>query len=111
MHTVEQLRAALPQFRGSIRRSRVMTLAAVIAVGPNAARSLVVTTAIEAGMDYHLCHVVEVAPKALMDRGVGEYSSEELRPEKWARLERVVTAFLTGASIDHLIEVAAGRAQ
>jgi len=109
MHTVEQLQAALPQFRGSIRRSRVMTLAAVIAVGPDAARSLVITTATESESDYHLCHIVEVAPKALMDRGVSEYPSEELRPEKWARLERVVTAFLAGASVDHLIEVAAGR--
>ena len=107
-HTVDRLHAALPQFKGNIRRSRVMSKAAVIATGPDAARSLVVTLA-GVGEDYHLCHVVEVPPRELMDSSIGGYPSEELRPEKWARLERVITVFLEGASIDHLIEVAAGR--
>ena len=106
MHTVAQLITAMPEFRLNIRRSRCLTKAAVIASGRDATRTLVVTTAVQAGEDYHLVHMLSCGPRDLMVAWPHEHVVLELRPEKWCSLERIIRAFLAGAGEDQLCELA-----
>ena len=110
MHTVTQLHVALPELANNIRRSRYLSKAAVIATGPKAGRTLVVTSAVESGEAYHLVHLFNCRPSAPMDTFPHEHNVLELRPERWCRLEKVVRRFLAGDDEDQLIELAAGRA-
>ena len=99
----------MPDLAGNIRRSRALTKAAVVAKHARAARTLVVTTAVEAELEYHLVQVFHCFPTMLMDGMPHERQCLELRPTKWCRLEQVVRQFLAGVSLDCLIETAAGR--
>jgi hypothetical protein len=109
MHTVTQLHTALPELSNNIRRARLLEKAAVIATGPRAARTLVVTSAVESGEDYHLVHVCDCEPRTFNTASTAAYERVELRPATWHRLEQVIKRFLAGDSDDHLIRVAAGR--
>jgi hypothetical protein len=106
MHTVTQLHGALPEFARNIRRSRELKKAAVIAAGPQADRTMVVTTAVECGEDYHLVHVYACPPAVLNDGCPVEKEITELRPTKWFRLENVVRQFLAGDGVDQLLVAA-----
>jgi hypothetical protein len=109
MHTVTQLHVALPELANNIRRSWLLKKAAVIATGPRAARTLVVTSAVECGEDYHLVHVCDCEPHTFNSEATTAYARVELRPTTWHRLEQVIKRFLAGDNDDHLIRVAAGR--
>jgi hypothetical protein len=104
MHTVDQLITSLPEFKSNIRRSRALTLAAVIALAPDSERTLVVTTAcVSNERDYHLVHMLDCSPRAVMDDFPHEHEVLELRPYKWSHLRKVVQTFLAGGDIDALI--------
>ena len=108
MHTVTQLRLSMPDLATNIRRSRCLTKAAVIATDPEAGRTLVVTSAVARDEDYHLVHMFDCRPGALMDAFPHHHNILELRPERWCDLLQVVRAFLAGASEDQLCELASG---
>ena len=73
MHTVTQLHAALPELANNIRRSRLLEKAAVIATGPRAARTLVVTSAVECGEDYHFVQVCDCEPRTFNNASTTAY--------------------------------------
>lgn len=108
MHTVTQLHAALPELANNIRRSRLLEKAAVIATGPRAARTLVVTSAVECGEDYHFVQVCDCEPRTFNSESTTPYERVELRPTTWHRLEQVIKRFLAGDSDAHLVRVASG---
>lgn len=108
MHTVTQLHAALPELANNIRRSRLLEKAAVIATGPRAARTLVVTSAVECGEDYHFVQVCDCEPRTFNSESTTTYARVELRPTTWYRLEQVIKRFLAGDSDAHLTRVASG---
>lgn len=109
MHTATQLRNAMPDIAANIRFSRSLKKAAVIATGLDAGRTLVVTSAVEANLDYHLVQVFDCEPGLFRHRLPHEHNVLELRPSKWCRLEHVVREFLAGADLDRLLAVAARR--
>ena len=109
MHTVDQLRGALPEMTSFIKRSHGFSEAAVIATSPSSDRSLMVTTACRAGEDYHLVHVYGCPPTELRWGLPDGKELVELRPEKWNRLIKVIRGFIAGSELDSLVELASGR--
>jgi hypothetical protein len=104
MHTVDQLIMYLPEFKSNIRRSHALTLAAVIASAPDSERTLVVTAVCDSSeRDYHLVHMLDCRPRAVMGDFPHEHEVLELRPYKWSQLLKVVQTFLAGGNIDALV--------
>ena len=94
LHTVDWLHHHMPEFRSNIRRSRRFKMAAVIATGPKAARSLVVTWwSLEP--DSILVHLCPCRPRDLED-GLPRTGYDELNPRDWLSLRAMIERFMAG---------------